>query len=160
MIRSELTTPHATEIRWKYPLDKELDGKQETREVVETKSGSLDRLIAIAGKPLSDAQRRTETERILSLSHNPEEQDKLEQSRRKDAEQCNAFLHMIPDAFLFEYPGRAPLVFPRYKSTTLNARTCRHSHITNQQKQSAEIRANPRLGFALRKLRPEAPAFP
>lgn len=56
-------------------------------------------MIAIAGRPLSVGQQRDETERILRLSHNPEEQRKLEQTRRKDAEQCNAFLQMVPDAF-------------------------------------------------------------
>ena len=106
VIRSELNTSEGAEIRWKYLLVKEVDGKQETREVVETKSGSLDRLIAIAGRPLTHAQQRDETERILRLSHNPEEQHKLEQTRKKDAEQCNAFLQMVPDAFLFEYAGR------------------------------------------------------
>lgn len=107
VIRTELNTPYATEVRWKYLLDKEVDGKQETREVVETKSGSLDRLIATAGKPLSDAQQRDEAERILRLSRNPEEQRKLEKKRRKDVAQCNAFLQLIPDAFLFEYAGKA-----------------------------------------------------
>jgi len=105
VIRTELNAPVASEIRWKYLLDKEVDGKQETRQVVETKSGSLHRLIAIAGKPLSDAQQRDEIQRIQRLSYHPEEQRKLEQTRRKDAEQCNAFLRMIPDAFLFEYSG-------------------------------------------------------
>jgi len=107
VIHSELKASDVTEIRWKYLLNKEVDGKQETREVVETKSGSLDRLIAIADKPLSDDQQRGETERILRLSHNPDEQRKLEQTRKKDAEQCNAFLQMVPDAFLFEYAGES-----------------------------------------------------
>jgi len=122
VIRSELNISDLTEIRWKYLLVKEVDGKQETREVVETKSGSLDRLIAIAGEPLTDAQQRGETERILRLSHNPEEQHKFEQTHRKDAEQCNRFLQMIPDAFLFEYAGenggRIKLIFkpnPRFQ---------------------------------------------
>jgi len=108
VIRGELNTSDVTEItRWKYRLVKEVDGKQETREVVETKSGSLDRLIEIAGKPLTDAQQRSEADRIFRLSHSPEEQYKLEQARRKDAEQCNAFLKMIPDAFLFGYAGES-----------------------------------------------------
>jgi hypothetical protein len=107
VIYSELKPSDVNEVRWKYLLDKELDGKQETREVVETKSGSLDRLIAIAGRPLSAGQQRDETERILRLSHNPDEQRKLEQSRKKDAEQCDAFLKMVPEAFLFEYAGES-----------------------------------------------------
>jgi len=107
MIRSELNPSNVPEVRWKYVLVKEVDSKQETREVVETKSGSLDRLIAIAGRPLSAGQQRDETERILRLSHNPEEQRKLEQTRKKDAEQCDAFLNMVPEAFLFEYAGES-----------------------------------------------------
>jgi hypothetical protein len=105
VIHSELNTSDVGEIRWKYLLNKEVDGKQENREVVETQSGSLERLIAIAGKPLSDSRQRDETERILRLSHNPEEQRKLELARRKDAEQCKAFLQMVPEAFLFEFAG-------------------------------------------------------
>lgn len=107
VIHTELNTSGGTGIRWKYLLFKEVEGKQETREVVETKSGSLDRLIAIGGRALSDSQQHDETERILKLSHNPEEQRKLEQIRRKDAEQCNAFLRMVPEAFLFEYSGES-----------------------------------------------------
>jgi hypothetical protein len=107
VIRSELNHSDTTEVRWKYLLVKEVDGKQETREVVETKSGSLDHLIAIAGRPLSVGQQRDETERILRLSHSPEEQHKLEQTRKKDAEQCDAFLKMVPEAFLFEYTGES-----------------------------------------------------
>src|SRR5437899_2751197 len=107
VIHSELKASDVTEIRWKYLLVKDVDRKEETREVVETKTGSLDRVIAIAGRPLSDGQQRDETERILRLSHNPDEQRKLEQTRKKDAEQCNAFLQMVPDAFLFEYAGES-----------------------------------------------------
>jgi hypothetical protein len=107
VIHNELNSSDVTEIRWKYLLVKEADGKQETREVVETKSGSLDHLIAIAGRPLSAGQQRDENERILRLSHSPEEQRKLEQTRKKDAEQCDAFLKMVPEAFLFEYAGES-----------------------------------------------------
>lgn len=105
VIHTELNLPDRN-IRWKYLLSKEADGKQETREVIETKAGSLDRLVAVSGKPLTDAQARAESDRILRLTHDSAEQRKLEQARRKDAEQCNAFLKMIPDAFLFEYAGQ------------------------------------------------------
>jgi hypothetical protein len=103
VIRNELNPTNRVEIRWKYLLNKEVSGKDETREVVETNSGSLERLIAIAGRPLSSAQQHEEAERILRLVHNPDDQKKLEESRRKDAEQSNAFLRTIPNAFLFEY---------------------------------------------------------
>jgi hypothetical protein len=105
VIQTELNSPGENDIRWKYVLDKDADGKQETREVVETKSGSLDHLIAVAGKPLSDAQQHDESQRILNLAHSPQEQRKLELSHKKDAEQCTAFMKMIPDAFVFDYAG-------------------------------------------------------
>jgi hypothetical protein len=105
VIDTEVNGPNTVDVRWKYVLEKEVDGKQETREVVETKSGSLDHLVALAGKPLSAAQQHNESERVLRLAHSPDEQRKLEQSRRKDAEQCNSFLKMIPNAFVFEYAG-------------------------------------------------------
>jgi hypothetical protein len=107
VIRNELNPANRVEIRWKYLLNKEVSGKEETKEVVETNSGSLERLIAIAGMPLSSAQQHDETERILRLAHNPDDQKKLEETRQKDAQQSNAFLGTIPNAFLFEYAGES-----------------------------------------------------
>lgn len=103
VIYNELHPPATSEVHWKYRLEKEVDGRQETREVVETRSGSLDRLLLVAGKPLTDAQASQEASRIWRFSHSATEQQKAEQSRRKDAEQCDALMKMIPDAFLFEY---------------------------------------------------------
>jgi hypothetical protein len=107
VIHNELQPSGGPEIRWKYRLDKESDGKRETREVIETKSGSLDRLLSVAGKPLTGVQASDEAGRILRFSHSAEEQRKAEQTRRKDAEQCNAFMRMIPDAFIFENGGES-----------------------------------------------------
>ena len=106
VIRNELHPPANSEVRWKYRVEKESDEKHETRAVVETKDGSLYRLLAVAGKPLKAADQRVEAARILRFSQNPEEQRKAEQARRKDMEQCNSFLQMIPDAFVFEYAGQ------------------------------------------------------
>lgn len=106
VIYNELHPPATSEVHWKYRLEKEVDGRQETREVVETRSGSLDRLLLIAGKPLTDAQASQEASRIWRFSHSATEQQKAEQSRRKDAEQCDALMKMIPDAFVFEYAAQ------------------------------------------------------
>lgn len=104
VIQTELS-PNQADVHWKYVLEKEVDGKRETREIVETRSGSLDHLIAIAGKPLNDAQQHDELERVQRVSHNPDEQRKLDEIRKKDADQCAMFLKMIPNAFIFEYSG-------------------------------------------------------
>ena len=47
VIHNELNCTSDREGRWKYQLNKQVEGKQETREVVETRSGSLDRLIGV-----------------------------------------------------------------------------------------------------------------
>jgi hypothetical protein len=107
VIYNELHPASTVDVHWKYQLIKDVDGKEEARAVVETKSGSLDRLLSVAGKPLTGAQESTEAGRILKFSHSPEEQRKAEQNRRKDAEQCNTILKMIPDAFIFEYAGES-----------------------------------------------------
>jgi hypothetical protein len=107
VIYNEMHPSGANNIHWKYRLEKTSGPRQETRTVVETQSGSLDRLMAVAGKPLTGAQEANEAKRILRFSHSPDEQRKAEEARRKDAEQCNTFLKMIPDAFVFEYAGQS-----------------------------------------------------
>ena len=107
VIRNEISPADPSEMRWKYLLTKQVNGTEETRQVIETNSGSIERLIAIAGRPLSSAQQHHETERILKLISNPDDQKRLEQSRRKDAEQTDAFLRMVPSAFVFDYAGES-----------------------------------------------------
>lgn len=105
VIYNEMHPSNSTNIHWKYRLAKTSGSKEETRTVVETQSGALDRLVAVGGQPLNGGQQADETKRILKFAHNPDQQRKAEESRRKDAEQCDSFLKMIPDAFVFEYAG-------------------------------------------------------
>jgi len=107
VIYNETHTSGGNNIHWKYRLEKTSAGKQETRTVVETQSGSIDKLLAIAGKPLTAVQEAAEAKRILKFSRSQEEQQKAEQSRQKDADQCNAMLKMIPDAFIFKQTGQS-----------------------------------------------------
>jgi hypothetical protein len=105
VIYNEMHPPSASNTHWKYRLEKSSGSKEESRTVIETKSGSLDRLVAISGKPLTPSQQADETKRILKFAHDRDAQRKAEEARRKDGEQCDSFLKMIPDAFLFEYAG-------------------------------------------------------
>ena len=107
VIYNELHPSAVSDIHWQYRVDKETDGKQETREVVETKSGSLDKLLATSGRRLTAAQTRDESARLLRFSHSTQEQQKAAQARRKDAEQCDALMKMIPDAFIFDYASES-----------------------------------------------------
>ena len=107
VIYNETHPANAQTAHWKYRLEKTSDGKQETRTVIETQSGSLDRLLAVAGRPLTEAQQAEEARRIFKFSHSREEQRKAEQSRQKDNDQCNAIFKMIPDAFIFQQTGQS-----------------------------------------------------
>jgi hypothetical protein len=89
-----------------YEVSKEADGHRQTKEVVETRDGALEQLVAVDGRSLSVQKQQEEKGRIRNLLGHPQEQQKLEQVRRKDAAQCEAFFRMIPDAFLFSYAGR------------------------------------------------------
>jgi hypothetical protein len=109
-VQNELNRSDTIDIRWKYLSHKEVNDKLETREVIETKFGEVDRLVSVAGKPLSEAQQRVEIKRILRLSRDADDQRKLEQSQRKDEQQARAFLKMVPSAFRFEVANTGDLV--------------------------------------------------
>lgn len=105
VIYNEMHPSSSNDAHWKYRLEKTSGSKTETRTVIETQSGSLDRLVSVDGQPLSSAQRADETKRILKFARDRDAQRKAEEARRKDAQQCDSFLKMIPDAFVFEYAG-------------------------------------------------------
>ena len=107
VIYNEMHPSSPETAHWKYRLEKTLGGRQETRTVIETQSGSLDRLLAVAGTPLTELQQAEEAKRILRFSHSAEEQRKAEQARQKDADQCAAIFKMIPDAFVFQQTGQS-----------------------------------------------------
>jgi hypothetical protein len=106
VIANELRPTDADQSRWMYEVSKEEDGHRQTKEVVQTRQGALERLVAIDGNTLSLRKQEEERSRISNLVSHPQEQQKLEQVRKKDAAQCEAFFRMLPDAFIFTYGGR------------------------------------------------------
>jgi hypothetical protein len=106
VVANELKAQDESRSRWMYRVDREEQGKKKAKEVVQTGQGSLDRLVAVDGQPLNAKEQEDEGERIEKLVRNPAEQQKLEQTKRKDADQCETFFKMIPDALTFIYAGR------------------------------------------------------
>jgi len=105
VIANELR-PTSDADHWMYEVEKEEDGKKQFKEVVQTREGTLERLIATDGRVLSFAKQQEEAIRIENLVKNTQERQRLEELRKKDAKECEAFLRMIPDAFLFTYQGQ------------------------------------------------------
>lgn len=109
--------------------------------------------MALDGHPLSTQEQRDETERIERLITNPSEQERLEQTRKKDAEQCSVFFKMIPDAFIFSYEGRegdlTKLSFkpnPNFRPPSRQATVFREMEgemwVHNEQKRLASLRGH------------------
>jgi hypothetical protein len=63
-----------------YRVDGEEQSKKKAKEVVQTRQGSLDRLVAVDGQALNAKEQQDERQRIGNLVRNPAEQQRLEQT--------------------------------------------------------------------------------
>jgi hypothetical protein len=106
VVANELKVQDGNRSRWMYRVDREEQGKKKAKDVVQTRQGSLDRLVEVDEHPLNVKDEQDERQRIENLVRNPAEQQRLQQTHRKDAEQCETFFKMIPDALSFNYAGR------------------------------------------------------
>lgn len=107
VVTNELGSQDRVYGHWMYRLEKEESGKKQVTEIVETRGGSLSRLLSIDGRPLNAKQEQKENQRIKKLVSNPDEQRKLQQARSKETEPGRRLFKMLPDAFVFNYAGRA-----------------------------------------------------
>ena len=106
VVANELKLNNSDHSRWMYEVKKMEGDREQTKEVVQTRDGALERLVAVNGRSLSVEKQREEKERIDKLINDPQELQKLEQTRKKDAGQCETFFRMIPEAFTFSYVER------------------------------------------------------
>jgi len=106
VIDNEMKAQEASTARWMYQEEREEQGKKKMTEVVQTGQGTLERLLAVDDHLLGPDEQRHEEERIEGLVRNPQVQQKREQVKRKEAEQCKVFFKMMADAFNFYYQGR------------------------------------------------------
>ena len=105
VIINELKFQDEDHSHWMYRLEKEDAGKKQVQEIVETKDGSLSRLLSTDGRPLDAKQQQKENRRIQRLVSNPGEQRKLQQASSKKAEQGERLFKILPDVFVFGYAG-------------------------------------------------------
>jgi hypothetical protein len=90
---------------WMYRLEKEQFGKKQVEEVIETKEGSLSRLLSMNNLPLSAKQQAEETQRVQELMSSPSAKRKLQRSMDAETLQGRRMFKMLPDAFVFSYAG-------------------------------------------------------
>lgn len=105
VVANELKLQNETHDHWMYRLEKEESGRKRVQEILETKDGSLSRLISIDSRPLDAKQQQKENQRLQRLVSHPDEQRKLQQASNKKAEQGARLFKILPDVFVFAYAG-------------------------------------------------------
>jgi hypothetical protein len=90
---------------WMYRLEKEQHGKKQVEEIIETKEGSLSRLLSINGQPLTTRQQTEEDQRVQELMTSRSAKRKLQRDLDAETLQGRRLFKMLPDAFVFNYAG-------------------------------------------------------
>jgi len=90
---------------WMYRLEKEQAGKRRVEEIIETKVGSLSRLLSIDDRPLSAKQQEEENKRVQELMTSRSAKRKLQRELEAATLQGRRLFKMLPDAFVFNYAG-------------------------------------------------------
>jgi hypothetical protein len=91
---------------WMYRLEKEQNGKKQVEEIIETKEGSLSRLLSINDHPLSAKQQAEEDQRVQELMTSRSAKRKLRRALDAETLQGRRLFKMLPDAFVFDYAGK------------------------------------------------------
>lgn len=113
-VESELQANHTDKSIWIYRDHDNVPGTDATYITVETRHGSLRRMIDLHGEPLSPSAARAETERIAHYVKDSAAQAKAEKNGAHDDAQAAEMLTMLPDAFLWSIASRTS------ELTTLN----------------------------------------
>ena len=90
---------------WMYRLEKEQYGKKQVKEIIETKEGSLSRLLSINDRPLTAKQQEEEDQRVRELMTSRGAQQKLRRALDTETLQGRRLFKMLPDAFVFNHAG-------------------------------------------------------
>jgi hypothetical protein len=90
---------------WMYESVTRVPAPAKTQAVVETKSGDVDYLEKIDGRPLTPGQKTTEEKRIQKFIGDPDAQSKARRDGAADDKKSEQLFSMLPDAFIFQRAG-------------------------------------------------------
>ena len=100
-MQSELDADKNDHTRWRYH-DAKKDGIDTVSIAVETKDGSVRRVIMRNGQPLSEAEAKAEDERVRRFIHDPEKLAKQRRDGAQDGKNAEELLKMLPEAFTWK----------------------------------------------------------
>ncbi len=93
---------------WTYREEDDTPAQHATYLTVETRQGTLRRLIAFNGRHLSPRAAAIETTRINDYVHDRYAQEKAQRASAHDAAQARQLLQMLPDAFIWTIVKQTP----------------------------------------------------
>jgi len=91
---------------WSYRELTRQKGKELLFEYCQTKHGTIDRLLAVNGRPLSPSESQAEDKRIQKVITTPDAMLAEQKKRRADAEEETKFLSLFADAFQYREQKR------------------------------------------------------
>jgi len=107
-VRAEMEANQTDKTIWTYHDHDKTPDEDGTYLTIETRQGTLRRLIALNGQPLSPAAAAAETQRIEDYVHDPSAQAKARKNSAHDGAQATELLNMLPDAFLWSTVSETP----------------------------------------------------
>ena len=107
-VDSEMQANHTDKTIWAYQDHDIVPEKDATYTTIETRHGTLRRMIALDGRPLSPDAVQAETERIDHYLHDPSEQAKARKNGAHDDAQAAELLTMLPEAFIWTTVSQTP----------------------------------------------------
>jgi hypothetical protein len=93
---------------WTYRDHDDVPGTDGTYRTIETRQGTLRRMIELNGRPLSPSATEAETQRIDSYVHDPSAQAKARKNGAHDDAQAAEMLKMLPEAFIWSTVSETP----------------------------------------------------
>jgi hypothetical protein len=100
-MEAELAADLNDHSHWRY-RDAQTDGTNTVSIVVETGHGSVKRLIARNGQPLTDAEAKAEDARVQNFIHDKALLAKQKKDGLQDGKNAEELLRMLPEAFLWK----------------------------------------------------------
>jgi hypothetical protein len=107
VLATELQSAQDSAHPMRYLLHKTSPRLTSTKEICETRDGSVARLISINDRPLSPVDEQKEQARLDALLEDPELQRHRKKSEDTDMERALMILRALPTAFLYQYAGSA-----------------------------------------------------
>ncbi len=107
-VDAEMLASQTDKTIWTYRDHDDAPGQDATYLTIETREGTLRRMIELNGHPLSPKAVQAETERISNYVHDPQAQAKERKNGAHDDAQAAEMLRMLPQAFTWSIVSETP----------------------------------------------------